>query len=166
MPSRRPKGRGTAERAERRKNVSENRKAFRDYQLLERVEAGLVLLGTEIKSIRASRVNLQDAYAQVRDDGAWLYGMHVAAWPGGGPWNHEPLRPRKLLLREDQVLKLGRSVGQKGLTLVPLRLYIRDHHAKVELALAKGRRQYDKRQVIINRETDREIARAIRSRQG
>ena len=149
---------------ERRKAISENRRAFRDYAIMERVEAGLVLLGTEIKSVRAARVNLQDAYARVAGGEMWLYGMHVAAWPGGGPWNHEPLRPRKLLLHREEIYKLGRTSAQKGLTLVPLRLYIQGHHAKVELGLAKGRRQYDKRRAIMERETEREIARGMRRR--
>ncbi len=150
--------------SERRKVVAENRRARRDYEVLERVEAGLVLVGTEIKSIRASRASIQDAYAQAKDGELWLHGMHVAPWTGAGPWNHEPLRPRKLLLHKDEARKLGRAVAQKGLTLVPMRLYIRGHHAKVELALAKGRRQYDKRQAIIRRETEREIARGMRQR--
>ena len=148
----------------RRKVISTNRKALHDYAVLEQVEAGLVLLGTEIKSIRAGRVNLQDAYAQAKDGELWLHGMHVAPWTGGGPWNHEPLRPRKLLLHHDEALKLSRAAAQKGLTMVPLRLYIRDHHAKVDLALAKGKRQYDKRRAIMQRETEREIARGMRRR--
>lgn len=149
---------------ERRRVISENRKAFRDYSIVERVEAGLALLGTEIKSIRASRVSLQDAYARVTDGEMWLHGMHVAVWPAGGPWNHEPLRPRKLLLHRTEIHRLGLAAAQKGLTLVPLRLYIQGHHAKVELGLAKGRRQYDKRQAIIQRESEREIARGMRRR--
>ena len=149
---------------ERRRAISENRKAFRDYAIMERVEAGLVLLGTEIKSVRAARVNLQDAYAKMDRGEMWLHGMHVAAWPGGGPWNHDPLRPRKLLLHRNEIAKMGRAAAQKGLTLVPLRLYIHGHNAKVELGLAKGRRQYEKRQVIMRREADREIARGMRRR--
>ena len=149
---------------ERRKVISENRKAFRDYAVEERVEAGLVLLGTEIKSIRAARVNLQDAYARVSDGEMWLHGMHVSPWTAGGPWNHDPLRPRKLLLHWAEIHRLGLAAAQKGLTLVPLRLYIQDHHAKVEMGLAKGRRQYDKRRAIIKRETEREIARGMRNR--
>jgi SsrA-binding protein len=150
--------------SKRDKVISTNRKALHNYAVLEQVEAGLVLLGTEIKSIRAGRVNLQEAYAQVKDGELWLHGMHVAPWTGGGPWNHEPLRPRKLLLHYEQTLKLSRAAAQKGLTMVPLRLYIRDHHAKVDLALAKGKRQYDKRRTIMQRETEREIARALRRR--
>ena len=163
-PSRKLKHQKVVADHPRRRNISENRKALRDYQLLDRVEAGLVLLGTEIKSIRASRVSLQDTYAQIRGNAAWLYGMHVTAWPGAGPWNHEPLRPRKLLLHKREVVKFGKLAGPKGLTLVPLRLYIQGHKAKIELALGKGKRQYDKRQTIIQRETTREIARAMRGR--
>ena len=151
--------------SERRKLIAQNRKAFRDYQMIERVEAGLVLVGTEIKSIRTGRVNLQDSYAQAKNGELWLHGMHIAPWTGGGPWNHDPVRPRKLLLRKEDVLRLGRAATRgSGFTLVPLQLYILGHHAKVELALAKGRRQYDKRQVIIQREAERQIAQAMRAR--
>jgi SsrA-binding protein len=146
------------------KTIVSNRKALRDFEVLERIEAGLSLHGTEIKSIRAGRVNLQEAYAVFRKGELWLYGMHVASWAGAGPWDHEPLRPRKLLLHKEETRKFGRSAASKGLTLVPLRLYIKDHHAKVELALAKGRREYDKRRVVAKRDADREMARALRSR--
>ena len=149
---------------EKHKTITVNRKAFYDYEILERVEAGLVLTGTEIKSVRAARVNLREAYARVGNGEAWLYNLHIAPWAGAGPWNHDPLRRRKLLLHKEQVERLALKVGQQGLTLVPIRLYIRDHHAKVELALAKGRRRYDKRQAIMQRESDREVQRALRAR--
>ena len=149
---------------DRIKSIAVNRKALHDYEVLERVEAGLVLVGTEIKSIRAGRANLQEAYAQMEHGELWLHHCHVAPWTGGGPWNHDPLRPKKLLLHDDEIRRLGGSAAQKGLTLVPLRLYIRGHHAKVELALARGKRQYDKRRVIMQRETEREMERALRSR--
>ena len=129
---------------------------------LRRVEAGLALTGTEIKSVRAGQANIRDAYAQIRGGEMWLQNMHVAPWSGGGPWNHEPMRPRRLLLHRREIDRLSRQVLQKGLTLVPLRLYIKGHHAKVEVALAKGRRHYDKRQAIMRRETEREIGRAMR----
>ena len=145
-----------------RRSISENRKALRDYEILERIEAGIVLAGTEIKSIRSAKVNLQDSYARVSNGEMWLFGMHVAAWTGGGPWNHDPIRPRKLLLHHNEIFRLSRASGQKGLTLIPLRLYLRDHHAKIEIGLAKGRRQYDKRKVIMQREVDRELARTMR----
>ena len=150
--------------AARIRTIAVNRKALHDYEMLERVEAGLVLVGTEIKSIRAGRVNLQDAYARIEGGEMWLHHCHVAQWPGGGPWNHDPLRPRKLLLQRVEIARMGGAAAQRGLTLVPIRLYISGHNAKVELALARGRRQYDKRRVIMRRETDREMERAIRSR--
>ncbi len=144
------------------RTVANNRRARFDYDLLETVEAGLALTGTEIKSVRAGKANIRDAYAQVRDGEMWLQNMHVAPWSGGGPWNHEPLRPRRLLLHRNEIARLSRQVLQKGLTIVPTRLYIKGHHAKVEVALAKGRRHYDKRQAIMRRETEREIGRAMR----
>jgi SsrA-binding protein len=151
--------------SEQFKKISDNRKAFFDYAIEERIEAGIVLTGTEIKSVRAGQVNLRDAYARLQGGEMWLYNMHIAQWSGGGPWNHDPLRPRKLLLHKEELARLGLKAGQQGLTIVPLRVYIKDHHAKVEVALAKGKRKYDKRQTIIRRETDREMQRAIRLRQ-
>ena len=144
------------------RTVADNRRARFDYDLMERVEAGLALTGTEIKSVRAGQANIRDAYAQIRGGEMWLQNMHVAPWSGGGPWNHEPMRPRRLLLNRREIDRFNRQVLQKGLTIVPLRLYIKGHHAKVEVALAKGRRRYDKRQAIMRRETEREIGRAMR----
>ena len=142
--------------------IASNRRARFDFEVIETMEAGLVLSGTEIKSIRAGRVNLRDAYAMPQARELWLQNMHVSPWSAGGPWNHEPTRPRKLLLHREQANHLAQQVSQKGLTLVPLRLYIKDHYAKVELAVAKGRRRYDKRRRIIERETEREVARQLR----
>ena len=144
------------------KTLADNRRARFDYEVLESVEAGLVLVGTEIKSMRQGRVNLRDAYAMPQGRELWLHGMHVAPWPSAGPWNHEPGRPRKLLVRRDEAARLSAAVAAKGLTLVPLRLYVEGHYAKVQLAVARGRRQFDKRKRIIERETEREVARAIR----
>ena len=149
---------------ERTRAIAQNRKAFHDYELMERVEAGLALMGTEIKSVRAARVNLRNAYARSEDGELWLHQLHIAPWPGAGPWDHDPLRPRKLLLHRKEIQRLARGVNAQGLTLVPLRLYIRGHRAKVELALARGRRRYDKRQAIKKRESERDMARAFRSR--
>lgn len=147
------------------KEIAINRKAFHDYEILERVEAGLVLTGTEIKSIRAGRVNIRDSYARPQEGELWLHNTHIAQYPGGGPWNHDPIRPRKLLLHAEQIARLStKVVSEKGLTLVPLRLYVNDHRAKVELALVRGRKKYDKRKVIATREADREMARALRRR--
>jgi SsrA-binding protein len=154
----------TAKEEQHFRVVTDNRKAFHDYELFERVEAGIELSGTEIKSVRAARVNIRDAYAQIRDGEMWLFGLHISPWVSGGPWNHEPTRTRKLLLHRQQIAKLSLQAAQQGLTIVPLRVYIKGHHAKVELALAKGRKQYDKRRAIMQRETDREIQRALRDR--
>ena len=142
--------------------VTVNRRALRDYEILETVEAGLVLTGTEIKSIRDGRVNIQQAFARADGGEMWLHNAHIAHYAQGNIYNHEPTRPRKLLLHRGQIRELADAAAQKGLTLVPLRLYIKDHHAKVALGLARGRRQYDKRKVIIDREQDREIGRAMR----
>ena len=144
------------------RTVADNRRARFDYDILDRIEAGIVLTGTEIKSVRDARVTIRDAYAQARNGEMWLHNMHVAVWTSAGPWGHEPARSRKLLMHAGEIDRFSRAAAQRGLTMVPLRIYIKGHHAKVELALAKGRRRYDKRQAIIRRETDREIARALR----
>ena len=144
------------------RTVADNRRARFDYDILDRIEAGIVLTGTEIKSVRDARVAIRDAYAQARNGELWLHHMHVAAWTSAGPWGHEPTRSRKLLMHAREIDRFSRAAGQRGLTMIPLRVYIKGHHAKVELALAKGRRHYDKRQAIMRRESDREIARALR----
>ena len=166
MPSKRKKKKAEPQKTGRPvfRTVADNRRARFDYDIFDRIEAGIVLTGTEIKSIRAGRANIRDAYAQVRNGEMWLHNMHVAAWTSAGPWGHEPTRERKLLLRKDEIRKFARAAAEKGLTLILLRVYIKDHHAKAEIALAKGRRQYDKRRAIMQRETDREISRAIRQR--
>ena len=143
------------------KLITLNRKALHDYDILEKVEAGLVLTGTEIKSIRAGRANLRDAYARPEGGELWLVNAHIAQYPQGGIYNHEPTRPRKLLLHSDQLADLVANVTQKGLTIVPLRLYIRNHVAKVELGLARGKRQYDKRRAIRERELDLAARQAV-----
>ena len=143
------------------RTIVSNRRAFRDYEILDTIEAGLVLTGTEIKSIRSGRANLQYSFARIDKGEVWLYNSHIAQYDQGNIYNHDPSRPRKLLLHHRQILYLGSETGQKGLTLIPLRLYIRGHVAKIELGLAKGRRLYDKRKVIIDREIDREIGRTV-----
>lgn len=147
------------------KVVTVNRKARYDYEVLSKVEAGIVLTGTEIKSIRAGQVNLRDAYARPENGEMWLFNSHIAFYKGASPEsNHLPYRPRKLLLHRKEIDRLVGEVTQKGLTIVALRLYIVGHMAKVELALVRGRRKYDKRQVIMRREQDREMRRAIKTR--
>lgn len=142
--------------------IVNNRRARRNYDVLDSVEAGLVLTGTEIKAIREGRVNLSDAYGKPEDGEIWLVNMHIAQYSAGSRNNHEPTRPRKLLLHKDEITRLTRQVSERGLTLVPLRLYIKRHRAKVELAVARGRRQYDKRRAMIEREREREAMQAVR----
>ena len=138
-----------------------NRRAFFNYEILERVEAGLVLTGTEIKSVRAGKVDLSDGYARVRDGEMWLLNTYIAPYDPASQFNHDPRRPRKLLLHRTEIAELESAIAEKGLTLVALRVYIKRHVAKVELGLARGKRQYDKRRTIINREMDREARRAV-----
>jgi SsrA-binding protein len=139
-----------------------NRKALHDYHILETIEAGLVLTGTEIKSIRAGRANLRDGYARVQDGEIWLYNTHVSPYDQGNRYNHEPMRPRKLLLHKGEIGRLTGKSQEQGLTLVPLRLYERKGHAKVELAVVRGKRQYDKREAIAARDAQREVDRAVK----
>jgi SsrA-binding protein len=146
------------------KTIAVNRKAFHDYEVLQRVEAGLVLTGSEIKSIRDGRANLREAYARPDGGELWLFNAHIAPYPAAHRFNHDPTRRRKLLLHKSEIRELGRAVEERGLTLVPLRLYLRRGLAKVELGLVRGRRQYDKRQAIARREAKRQMERALRSR--
>ncbi len=144
------------------KTLATNRKAYHNYHIQDSVEAGIVLTGTEIKSIRAGRVSLGDAYVRPEDGELWLLNAHIARYEAGSYLSHEPGRPRKLLLHRKQINSLTSKVLEKGLTLVPLKLYIKDSIAKVEIALAKGKKLYDKRESIARRETEREIGRAIK----
>jgi SsrA-binding protein len=145
------------------KVVATNRKAYHDYSIEDTIEAGLVLIGSEIKSIRDGRVNLRDSYAVIDDRGeVWLHNAHVAPYDPASRFGHEPRRARKLLLHKRQIARWQTRAQAKGYTLVPLRIYIRDNRAKVELALARGKRQYDKRAAIAKREDDRRVRRAMR----
>lgn len=146
------------------RTVSVNRRARFEYDVLESVEAGLVLRGTEIKAIREGRINIQNAYAQAEGGELWLLGCHIPPYSAGNVHNHDPLRPRKLLLRREQIASLIGQASQKGYTLIPLRLYLKGHWVKVELGLCRGRRLYDKRQVIARRDDQREMARALKQR--
>jgi SsrA-binding protein len=146
------------------KVVSVNRKAYHDYHVLESFEAGIALTGTEIKALRDGRANLQDAYARVENGELWLVGSHIGPYAPAGRFNHEPGRPRKLLMHRSEIRELERATQQQGLTVVPLRLYLKDGLAKVELALVKGKRQYDKREAIAKRTAEREMQRALRRR--
>ena len=144
------------------KTVATNRKAYHNYHLGESVEAGIALTGSEIKSIRAGRVSLGDAYIRPEAGELWLVNAHIARYEASSYLSHEPTRPRKLLLHRKQINSLTSRVVEKGFTLVPLKLYIKDSIAKVEVALAKGKKLYDKRESIIRRETEREIGQAIK----
>jgi len=146
------------------KLIVDNRRARHDYHFLEKVEAGLVLTGTEVKSLRDGRASLQQAYAEVRDGEAWLVGAHISVYDAGNIANHDPDRDRKLLLHRREVDSLGGKVRERGLTLVPTRLYFRDGRAKVELALARGKEQRDKRRDLVKREAQRDMERALKSR--
>jgi SsrA-binding protein len=146
------------------KVIATNRKAGRDFHLEDRHEAGLVLTGTEVKSIRAGRVNLSDGYVQPRDGELWLLNVHVAPYDPAGRHGHEPLRPRKLLLHRREIDRLASRVHERGYTIVPTRLYLKGGRAKVEIALARGKRKYDKRQAIAKRDAERDIERALKER--
>jgi SsrA-binding protein len=142
--------------------LAANRRARYDYEILESIEAGLVLLGTEIKAMREGRANISEAFARPDGGELWLMNAHISEYSAGGTHNHEPTRPRKLLLHKDQISRLSRQVADSGLTLVPLRLYLKGHRAKVELGLARGRKRFDKRRAIVDRERENEARQAIR----
>ena len=144
------------------KTIASNRKAYHNYLIQDSVEAGIVLTGTEIKSIRAGRVSLGDAYVRPEGGELWLLNAHIARYEAGSYFGHEPTRPRKLLLHRKQIDSLNSDVSEKGFTLVPLKLYIKDSIAKVEVALAKGKKLYDKRESIIRRDAEREMGRAMK----
>jgi len=147
------------------KIIATNRKARHDYHIDDTIEAGLVLTGTEIKSIRAGQVNLRDSYAVVRGNELWLLSMHIAPYKQASYANHEPRRDRKLLLHRREINRLIGKLQEKGLTLVPLKLYLRNSRAKVELGLARGKKTYDKRQAMRERDDRRQIDRAVGRRQ-
>ena len=151
--------------AEGIKIVTTNRKAFHDYHILEITEAGIALVGTEVKSVREGRVNLKDCHARIESGEMILHGMHISAYDHGNRYNHDPERPRKLLLHKNEIWRLMSRVQERGLTLVPLKVYFKRGRAKVELALAKGKREYDKREAIAQREADRDVARALKEAQ-
>jgi SsrA-binding protein len=145
------------------KLIVDNRRAKHDYHLSDRVEAGLVLSGTEVKSLRGGEAALRQAYAEVRDGEAWLVGLHVPEYSEGNRANHDPDRPRKLLLHRREIDRLSSAVAEKGFTLVPTRLYFRDGRVKVELALARGKELRDKRRDIAARDAQRQIERELKS---
>ena len=151
-------------REQGRKLVAQNKKARHDYHIEDVYEAGLVLTGTEVKSLRAGRASLVDGFAVLKDGEAWLQNVHIPEYDQGTWTNHEPRRPRKLLLHRQEISKLVGKTKESGLTLVPLALYFKDGKAKVEIALARGKRTYDKRQALAERQAQRETDRAVARR--
>jgi len=149
---------------EGRKIVTTNRKARHDYEILDTLEAGIALMGSEIKSIRAGSVNLRESYVQARDEELWLVNAHIASYEQAGIYGHEPLRPRKLLLHRREIDRLLSRVQEKGLTIIPLTMYLAKGIAKVEIAVARGKKQYDKRESLRERDTQRQIERTLRER--
>jgi SsrA-binding protein len=147
--------------AEGEKTVATNRKARHDYQIIERIEAGIVLTGSEVKSLRGGRASLVEAFARVRDNEVWLEGMHVPPYEQGEKRGYNPTRPRKLLLHRREIARLLGRQNEQGLAIVPLRVYFTHGIAKVELGLGKGKREYEKRQSIAKREHEREMERAV-----
>ena len=148
-----------------KKIIAQNRKARHDYEILETYEAGIALRGTEVKSLRDGRANLKDSYAAVRDSEVWLYSVHISPYSHGNLNNHDPERDRKLLLHRREIRRLIGKTKETGLTLVPLQLYFVHGKVKVELALAKGKKQYDKRESIAKRDAEREMKRVFREKQ-
>lgn len=153
-----------AHNSENIKVVYNNKRATFDYELLERFEAGLVLTGTEIKSVRANMVSLQQSFVQARGDELWLLEANIAQYVHGNRENHDPKRPRKLLLHRREINRILTNLTQKGLTVVPTRLYLKGGRAKVEIALARGKRKFDKREDIARRDADRQVERALREK--
>jgi SsrA-binding protein len=145
------------------RSVATNRRARHEYEILETIEAGLVLRGTEVKSLRAGHVNFKDSYATVRNNEAWLLGCHISPYSHGTDANHDPERDRKLLLHHRQIARLSGKVAERGLTLIPLRLYFKKGRAKVEVGLARGKKLHDKRSAIREREVRRELDKAARA---
>ena len=150
--------------APKEKLIVDNRRARHDYHLSEKVEAGLVLSGTEVKSLRTGKATLQQAYAEVRDGEAWLNGLHIPEYTEGNRSNHDPDRPRKLLLHRREIDRMYGQVREKGFTLVPTRLYFKEGRVKVELAVARGKERRDKRRDIADRDAKRQMERALKSR--
>lgn len=145
-----------------KKVISTNRKAFHDYNIYDKFIAGIVLTGTEIKSIRAGEINLKDSFAKIEDNEVFLYGMHISPYKQGNRYNHKPDRVRKLLLQKREILKIQDKVKKDGVTIVPLELFLTHGFAKIEIGLAKGKKLYDKRETIAKKTQDRDIARLVK----
>lgn len=152
-----PKGKGNA--------IAQNKKAGHDYFIEDTIEAGLVLNGTEIKSIRKGKVQLKDSYIQIRNGEAWVSNMHISPYEQGNIFNHDPIRTRKLLLHKRQIQQLNYDIKRDGYTIVPLKMYIKDGYAKLLIGLGKGKKNYDKRQDLKKKDAKRDIARAMKDRE-
>lgn len=150
---------------EGRKVVATNRKARHDFEILDTYEAGMALTGSEIKSVRAGHVNLREGFVQPRGDELWLLNVHIASYEQAGMFGHDPLRPRKLLLHRREIDRLMSQIQEKGLTLVPTLMYLTRGRAKIEIALARGKKKYDKRSALRERDSDRQIQRTLNERQ-
>lgn len=146
------------------KIVAQNRKAFHDYFIEETLEAGMVLTGTEVKSLRDAKANLMDSYVLIKDNEVFLFNCHISPYTHGNIMNHDPVRTRKLLLHKKELMKLQAKAAQKGYSVIPLKLYFKNGRAKAEIGLAKGKKQYEKRETIKKKEADREIERAMKNR--
>jgi SsrA-binding protein len=144
------------------KNIASNRKALHDFTIEDTYEAGVALTGTEIKSVRAGRVNLKDGYVQIRNGEAWLLNVHISPYDFGNRENHEPRRERRLLLHRQEIRKLQSKVAERGWTVVPLRIYLKAGLAKIEIGLARGKRLYDKRDAVAERDMDRDLQRSLK----
>jgi SsrA-binding protein len=140
--------------------IVNNRKARHDYEIINSIETGIVLLGTEVKSLRDGKANLTDAYARIKNDELWLIGLHISPYTKSTVSNHEPMRERKLLVNRLELKKLRRQIDEKGVTLIPLKLYFKNHLVKVEIALARGKKKYDKRAAIAERDMKRDLERS------
>jgi SsrA-binding protein len=151
-------------KSEQKNQIAQNRKARHNYEILETYETGIALVGTEVKSLRDGRANFKDSYADVRNEEVWLHGMHISPYSHGNINNHDPERDRKLLLHSNEIRRLIGKTKETGLTLVPLQLYFKRGKVKVELGLAKGKKQYDKREAIAKRDVERETKRQFRAR--
>ena len=165
MATRTAPARGQANLRRADRVVTTNRRAFHDYFVVETIETGIVLLGTEIKSIRDGKATISEAYARIENGELWLLGAHISPYRHGSHSNHDPDRPRKLLVHKRQIAELRRQVEQRGMTLVPLRLLLKQGRAKVEIGVARGKKLYDKRKSEAERESRRDVERAIRNRE-
>lgn len=146
------------------KTIADNRRARHEFEVLETIETGIELAGTEVKSMRQGKANLQDSHARIEDGEVWLYNCHISPYDHGNRFNHDPVRKRRLLLNKREILKLKSKIQEKGLTLIPLKLYFKANWVKVNLGLCRGKRLYDKRQTITKRDADRQIERLVKSR--